>query len=61
MAYALKKDYPNAIQILEQAIQLTAKEENRINIYRTLSGIYQEAGDIQKAQEYAQRLQASGG
>ena len=61
VAYALKKDYPNAIQILEQAVQMTAKEENRVNIYRTLSGIYQEAGNIQKAQEYAQRLQASGG
>jgi len=61
VAYALKKDYSTAIQILEQAVQMTAKEENRINIYRTLSGIYQDAGNLQKAQEYAQRLNASGG
>jgi len=61
VAYALKKDYPNAIRILEQAVQMTAKEENRVNIYRTLSGIYQEAGNTQKAQEYAQRLQQANG
>ncbi len=61
VAYALKNDYTTAIQILEQAVQLTAKEENRVNIYRTLSEIYNNAGNIPKAQEYAQRLQASGG
>ena len=57
VAYSLKKEYPKAIESLEKALSLTAKEENKLNIYRTLSSVYQEAGDLAKAAEYAKLIQ----
>ncbi len=53
VAYSLKKNYPKAIESLEKALSLTVKEDNKVNIYRTLSSVYQEAGNPAKAAEYA--------
>lgn len=57
VAYSLKKDYSKAIEMLEKALSLTEKEENKGNIYRTLASVYQEAGNPEKAAEYARRVQ----
>ena len=61
VAYALKKDYATAFATLEQAIQLTKDENNKVNIYRTLSSMHQEAGNTAEAQRYAQLVQQAGG
>ena len=61
VTYALKKDYPQAIQHFERALQLTAQESNKVNIYRSLSGLYVEMGDQQKAQQYQQLMQKAAG
>lgn len=60
VAYALKKDYATAFATLEEAIQLTTDENNKVNIYRTLSSMHQEAGNAAESQRYAQLAQQAG-
>ncbi len=57
VAYSIKKEYPKAIAMLEKALSLTEKADNKANVYRTLSSVYQEMGNTEKASEYARLAQ----
>ena len=59
VAYSLKKDYAKAIESLEKALSLTTKPDNKLNVYRTLASVYQEAGNLEKAAEYARLAQGN--
>lgn len=61
VAYALKKELGKAIETMNEALRITKDENNKINIYRALVGMHQEAGNTAEVQRYNALISKAGG